>query len=50
MSCCQRGELLRPAVENWISDDEQGIDPPAHKRRKGCIDLGFAACVLELET
>src|SRR6516165_4254251 len=41
---------MGPAIEEWISDDDQSIDPRVHEGSKGHVDLRFGAGVRELET
>ena len=31
MACCQRGELIAPAVEEWIGADEQRVGSQLHQ-------------------
>ena len=41
---------MGPAIEEWISDDNQRIDPRVHEGSKGYVDLRFGAGVLSAPT
>src|SRR5262245_21566529 len=43
MARCQSDEVMRPGEEEWARENEDRAGPLRNERRKGRVDLAFAA-------